>query len=112
MITATDLEVRAGARILLSPDGPDLRVQPGEMIGLVGHSGAGKTTMMNLVCRFFDVAEGAILVDGHDIRSYRINDYRRNIGIVLQAHRSTSPNTMSRLPSTADTSASIWPLHM
>jgi ATP-binding cassette subfamily B protein len=54
------------------------------MIGLVGHSGAGKTTMMNLVCRFFDVAEGAILVDGHDIRSYRINDYRRNIGIVLQ----------------------------
>jgi ATP-binding cassette subfamily B protein len=62
----------------------NLHVKPGEMIGLVGHSGAGKTTMMNLVCRFFDVAEGAILVDGHDIRSYRINDYRRNIGIVLQ----------------------------
>src|SRR5438046_3260717 len=62
----------------------NLCVQPGEMIGLVGHSGAGKTTMMNLVCRFFDVAEGAILVDGHDIRSYGINDYRRSIGIVLQ----------------------------
>jgi ATP-binding cassette subfamily B protein len=62
----------------------NLHVQPGEMIGLVGHSGAGKTTMMNLVCRFFDVAEGAILVDGHDIRSYAIADYRRNIGIVLQ----------------------------
>jgi len=54
------------------------------MIGLVGHSGAGKTTMMNLVCRFFDVAEGAIVVDGTDIRSYPINDYRKNIGIVLQ----------------------------
>ena len=62
----------------------NLHVQPGEMIGLVGHSGAGKTTMMNLVCRFFDVAEGAILADGHDIRSYGINDYRANIGIVLQ----------------------------
>src|SRR5439155_6946412 len=62
----------------------NLQVKPGEMIGLVGHSGAGKTTMMNLICRFFDVAEGAVLVDGHDIRSYAINAYRRNIGIVLQ----------------------------
>jgi ATP-binding cassette subfamily B protein len=62
----------------------NLHIEPGEMIGLVGHSGAGKTTMMNLVCRFFDVAEGAILVDGNDIRSYGINDYRRHIGIVLQ----------------------------
>jgi ATP-binding cassette, subfamily B, bacterial len=62
----------------------NLHVEPGEMIGLVGHSGAGKTTMMNLVCRFFDVAEGAVLVDGHDIRSYSIPDYRRHIGIVLQ----------------------------
>jgi ATP-binding cassette subfamily B protein len=39
---------------------------------------------MNLVCRFFDVADGAILVDGHDIRSYALADYRRHIGIVLQ----------------------------
>jgi ATP-binding cassette subfamily B protein len=62
----------------------DLHIRPGEMIGLVGHSGAGKTTLMNLVCRFFDVADGAILVDGHDIRSYALADYRRHIGIVLQ----------------------------
>jgi ATP-binding cassette subfamily B protein len=54
------------------------------MIGLVGHTGAGKSTLINLVCRFFDVAEGAILADGVDIRSYRISDYRRNVGIVLQ----------------------------
>lgn len=49
MITATDLEVRAGARILLSPDGPDLRVQPGDRIGLVGRNGAGKTTTLRIL---------------------------------------------------------------
>ena len=54
------------------------------MIGLVGPSGAGKTTLVNLVCRFYDVAEGAILVDGVDIRSFPVADYRRHIGIVLQ----------------------------
>jgi len=59
-------------------------IAPGEMVGLVGHTGAGKSTLINLICRFFDVAEGAILADGVDIRSYRVSDYRRNIGIVLQ----------------------------
>ncbi|BAV41971.1 ABC-F family ATP-binding cassette domain-containing protein [Mycobacterium ulcerans] len=49
MITATDLEVRVGARILLSPDGPDLRVQPGDRIGLVGRNGAGKTTTLRIL---------------------------------------------------------------
>lgn len=49
MITATNLEVRAGARILLSPDGPDLRVQPGDRIGLVGRNGAGKTTTLRIL---------------------------------------------------------------
>lgn len=61
-----------------------LHVKPGEMIGIVGHTGAGKSTLINLVCRFFDVAEGAIYADGVDIRSYKVTDYRRNIGIVLQ----------------------------
>ena len=54
------------------------------MIGLVGPSGAGKSTLINLVCRFYDVAEGAILVDGIDVRSFPVEEYRRNIGIVLQ----------------------------
>ena len=61
-----------------------LKIQAGEMIGLVGHTGAGKSTLINLVCRFFDVAEGAILADGVDIRSYKVEQYRRNVGIVLQ----------------------------
>ena len=59
-------------------------IEPGEMIGLVGPSGAGKSTLVNLICRFYDVAAGAILVDGVDIRSFPVEEYRRNIGIVLQ----------------------------
>jgi len=62
----------------------DFSIRPGEMVGLVGHTGAGKTTLVNLICRFFDVAEGQILVDGVDIRSFPVEAYRRNIGIVLQ----------------------------
>ncbi len=62
----------------------ELSIRPGEMIGLVGHTGAGKTTLVNLVCRFFDVAEGQILVDGTDVRAFPVEAYRRNIGIVLQ----------------------------
>ncbi len=71
-----------GSRPVLT--GINLHVSPGEMIGLVGPSGAGKTTMVNLVCRFYDVTEGAILVDGTDIRSFPLEEYRRHIGIVLQ----------------------------
>src|SRR5262249_4928367 len=64
--------------------GLDLAIRPGEMIGLVGPTGAGKSTLINLICRFYDVAEGAILVDGTDVRSFPVEEYRRNIGIVLQ----------------------------
>jgi ATP-binding cassette subfamily B protein len=62
----------------------NLEVQPGEMIGLVGHSGAGKSTLINLLMRFYDVDEGAIMVDGVDIRDIRRDDIRRQIGVVLQ----------------------------
>jgi ATP-binding cassette subfamily B protein len=65
-------------------DGVTLTIEPGEMVGLVGTTGAGKSTFVNLVCRFHDVSSGEILVDGRDIRSFSIADYRRNIGIVLQ----------------------------
>ncbi|WP_270165526.1 ABC transporter ATP-binding protein [Paenibacillus sp. SYP-B4298] len=61
-----------------------LEVKPGEMIGLVGHSGSGKSTMINLLSRFYDVNEGAIRIDGIDIRSIRQEDLRSQIGVVLQ----------------------------
>ncbi|MCW3096191.1 MAG: transporter, partial [Chthonomonadaceae bacterium] len=61
-----------------------LKVEPGEMIGLVGHSGAGKSTIINLLSRFYDVTEGDILVDGIDIRDIKTSDFRRQFGIVLQ----------------------------
>ncbi len=59
-------------------------VQPGEMIGLVGPSGAGKTTLVNLLCRFYDVDEGAVKVDGVDVRSIPLDELRSQIGVVLQ----------------------------
>ncbi|HWG47673.1 MAG TPA: ABC transporter ATP-binding protein [Gemmataceae bacterium] len=71
-----------GAREVLH--GLDLTVEPGEMIGLVGPSGAGKSTLINLICRFYDVSAGAIFVDGADVRSFPVEEYRHNIGIVLQ----------------------------
>ncbi|HKB35862.1 MAG TPA: ABC transporter transmembrane domain-containing protein, partial [Gemmataceae bacterium] len=64
--------------------GLDLKIEPGEMVGVVGATGAGKTTLINLICRFYDVAAGAILVDGTDVRSFPVEEYRKNIGIVLQ----------------------------
>src|SRR5262245_18504434 len=56
----------------------------GERIGLVGKSGAGKTTMMNLLCRFYEVDHGSIEIDGVDIRRMRLEDLRSQIGVVLQ----------------------------
>ncbi len=64
MITATDLEVRAGARILLSPDGPDLRVQPGDRIGLVGRNGAGKTTTLRILAGESEPYAGSVVRAG------------------------------------------------
>ena len=62
----------------------DLDVAPGEMIGLVGKSGVGKTTTVNLIVRFYDTDRGSIEIDGVDIRNLRLEDLRSQIGIVLQ----------------------------
>jgi ATP-binding cassette subfamily B protein len=77
-----DVKFRHGSRQIIK--GISLKIMPGEMIGLVGPSGAGKTTLVNLACRFFDVSEGSILVDGLNLREVDVMDYRRNLGLVLQ----------------------------
>ncbi len=61
-----------------------LEVKSGEVIALVGMSGGGKTSLVNLIPRFYDVTEGAILIDGHDIRDLTIASLRSQIGIVTQ----------------------------
>ncbi|HEV8385860.1 MAG TPA: ABC transporter ATP-binding protein, partial [Candidatus Acidoferrales bacterium] len=60
------------------------RVRPGESAALVGHTGAGKTTVISLLLRFYDIQRGQILLDGRDIREYALGDLRRHFGIVLQ----------------------------
>jgi ABC-type multidrug transport system fused ATPase/permease subunit len=70
-----------GSRVL---NGINLQVNPGETVALVGPTGSGKSTIINLLPRFYDVTEGAILIDGVDIRSYRLESLRRHIGIVAQ----------------------------
>ncbi len=62
----------------------DLRIEPGETIALVGHSGSGKSTLVNLIPRFYDPTVGSILLDGHDLRSLRLNRLRDNIALVPQ----------------------------
>ncbi len=57
---------------------------PGKMIAIVGPTGSGKTTIMNLLNRFYDVTGGKILIDNHNIKEYDLSELRRNIGIVLQ----------------------------
>jgi len=60
------------------------KVEPGQFVAFVGATGAGKSTIMHLICRFYDVNRGQILIDGHDIKEYNISDLRRTIGVVQQ----------------------------
>ncbi len=59
-------------------------VEPGQMVAIVGPTGAGKTTMVKLLMRFYDVQKGSIRVDGHDLRDFNRSDLRENFGMVLQ----------------------------
>ncbi|NLG71638.1 MAG: ABC transporter ATP-binding protein [Chloroflexi bacterium] len=62
----------------------NLHVSPGETVALVGHTGAGKSSIARLIARFYEFQKGRILIDGHDIRTFNLNDYRRQLGIVSQ----------------------------
>ncbi len=64
--------------------GVNLTIAPGERVAIVGYTGAGKTTFINLLSRFYDVQRGSICVDGIDVRDYEKASLRRNIGVVLQ----------------------------
>ena len=70
-----------GTRVL---DDINLHVKPGETIAIVGSTGAGKSTLTSLVVRFYDVTEGRVMIDGHDIRNIQKHSLARRLGIVLQ----------------------------
>ena len=81
-----DLE---NVRFSYTPDKPlirnfNLHVSPGQTVAIVGPTGCGKTTLINLLMRFYDVNDGSVSVDGHDIRSYTRHSLRHNYGMVLQ----------------------------
>jgi len=81
-VTFDHVSFRHGSRLVL--DDVSFRVEPGKMVGIVGHTGSGKSTVANLMCRFYDVSSGAVLVDGIDVRRLSVAEHRRHIGIVLQ----------------------------
>lgn len=62
----------------------DFEVYPGETIGIIGGTGSGKSTVVNLIPRFYDVAKGSVKVDGKDVRQYDLTQLRSKIGVVMQ----------------------------
>lgn len=76
-----EAEYVKGERVL---KGINFRAEPGQMIAIVGPTGAGKTTIINLLPRFYDVSGGAVRIDGHDVRDVTVESLRSQIGIVLQ----------------------------
>lgn len=86
-------EYRPGKRVF---NNLSLNIRSGEKVGIVGLSGAGKTTLINLLLRFFDPVEGSIMIDGQDIRMVRQVELRQNIGVITQdvalLHRSVGDN--------------------
>jgi ATP-binding cassette subfamily B protein len=65
-------------------NGIDLTIEPGETVALVGQTGAGKSTLVKLIARFYDVTGGTVLVDGTDVRDYDLAGYRHQLGVVPQ----------------------------
>ncbi|MBT3191860.1 MAG: ABC transporter ATP-binding protein [Verrucomicrobia bacterium] len=75
----------------------NLHITPGETVALVGKTGAGKTTIASLISRFYDVQEGAVHIDGHDVRAYRQSELHATMGIVLQQGFLFSGSVMDNL---------------
>ena len=84
----------------------DLKIKPGEKVGLVGRSGAGKSTLVNLLMRFYDVEKGTIEIDGQDIKHVQQDSLRANIGMVTQdtslLHRSIRENILYGKPDASE----------
>lgn len=84
----------------------DLRIKPGEKVGLVGRSGAGKSTIVNLLLRFYEVESGSISIDGQNINDVTQNSLREHIGMVTQdtslLHRSVRENILYGRPNATD----------
>ena len=100
-----DLRFGYGSQRLVI-DGFTLTIRPGEKIGLVGRSGAGKSTIVNLLLRFHDVAGGRILIDGQDIAQVTQDSLRAQVGMVTQdtslLHRSVRDNILYGRPDAGD----------
>lgn len=74
-------EYRTGGKVL---ENLNLEIKAGQTVGIVGATGAGKSSLIKLLMRFYDVTGGRILLDGHDLRHYKINDVVRTVGLVSQ----------------------------
>lgn len=96
----------AGPQARQVVDGLSLHIKPGEKIGLVGRSGSGKSTIVNLLLRFYDVGSGRILIDGQDISTVTQDSLRAQIGMVTQdtslLHRSVRDNILYGRPDAGD----------
>ena len=77
--------------------GIDLVIPAGERLAIVGRSGSGKSTLVSLIPRFYDPTEGMILVDGHDVREYRLGDLRRQVSLVSQEVKLFNDNILNNI---------------
>jgi ATP-binding cassette subfamily B protein len=113
-ITFDRVQFRYGSHVVPLFDDFSLKIEAGERVGLVGHSGSGKTTFVKLLQRLHDVTSGAIRIDGQDIRSVRQASLRANIAIVAQEpilfHRSLAENIAYARPgaSMAEIEHAAW----
>jgi len=83
-----EVEAEEGSNASIQPDwvlrDVNFSIEPGETVAIVGHTGAGKTTIISLLMRFYDVQKGAITMDGVDVKDMDLDDLRRRFGVVLQ----------------------------